>query len=130
MITALIVLFILHWIGDFVLQSHKVATEKSKDEVILTWHVLVYTTTVAIGYPLTGVLLNTLFGVWLPSPILWAFAPVTFGLHFITDRFTSRWTAALWKQQRWHDFFVVVGLDQLIHIVSLTLTFFFLLYVS
>jgi len=47
-------------------------------------------------------------------------------LHFATDFVTSRITSRLWYQQREHDFFVMVGLDQLIHQITLATTLWFI----
>lgn len=50
------------------------------------------------------------------------FGLVNGALHFGTDFFTSRWTSALYAKQDWHNFFAVVGFDQLIHQATLALT--------
>jgi hypothetical protein len=39
---------------------------------------------------------------------------------------TSRITSRLWQEEREHDFFVVVGFDQLIHQVTLAATLWFI----
>ncbi len=98
-LTLPVTLLALHFVGDFLLQTHWMASRKSKDWDALFLHVLVYATCL------------------LPFGVV--FAVVNFGLHFATDAVTSRITARLWAQERWHDFFVVVGADQLIHFVTL-----------
>ena len=104
----------VHWIADFVLQTHWQAQNKSKNMEALARHVGVYTVTLLVG---TAVI----FG---QSAILFAFAFVALNgiLHFVTDYFTSRWTSALYAKQDWHNFFAVVGLDQLIHQATLAVT--------
>jgi hypothetical protein len=52
---------------------------------------------------------------------------VSYGLanaaaHCVTDYVTSRITRRLWAQKRVHDFFVVIGLDQAIHMATMVAT--------
>ncbi len=66
--------------------------------------------------------------------LLFAFFPVAIGyfilvwavvngvLHFITDAITSRITSKLWQKNDMHNFFVVVGFDQLVHYACLFIT--------
>jgi hypothetical protein len=105
--SAFLILLVVHWFADFVLQTRWQATNKSKDIVALTNHVGVYTLVL-------GVASICLFGV---SGI--GFAVINGVFHFITDAFTSRATARLYAKQDWHNFFVVVGFDQLIHQLTL-----------
>jgi hypothetical protein len=51
------------------------------------------------------------------------FAVVNSALHFVTDFCTSRATSALWKKDQRHWFFVVIGLDQAIHMTCLFVTY-------
>lgn len=109
-----VALLAVHWVGDFFLQSHWMASNKSSDNLALSAHVGMYTLTLWVGAAV----------IFLgQSPEKWvAFALVNGLLHFGTDYFTSRTTARLWKEQRVHDFFVVIGMDQLIHQVTLAAT--------
>ena len=43
-------------------------------------------------------------------------------LHFCVDFITSKITSRLWGDNKIHEFFVTVGLDQLLHIISLLIT--------
>lgn len=105
-----------HFVGDFVLQSDEMAIGKSKSFHVLTLHCFVY---------------SLCFIFWG-----WKFFVVTFVTHYITDAVTSRITSRLWffkpygESNMWryvegrrHWFFVMVGLDQLIHFTTLTWTF-------
>jgi hypothetical protein len=93
-----------HFVFDFMLQSHKMACNKSKSNFYLTLHVAVYSlwTLGLFGFP-----------NW--------FWPWIFGTHWCTDFVTSRITSRLWRNQAYHDFFVVIGLDQLLHYVAIML---------
>ena len=99
---------IIHWIGDFVLQSHWMATNKNSNNWALSAHVTIYTLT-----------------LWFFLTILSRYAQYAAlvallnGLaHWVTDYYTSRWSSKLWKQNDIHNFFVVIGLDQMIHYLT------------
>ena len=119
------VLFILlvHWVSDFCLQTHHMSMRKSSSNYYLTMHVVVYTFSTivmwALVFPFTTIHVSSL-GVWL------SFAAI-FTTHWLTDYFTSRWTSRLYKEERYHDFFVVIGLDQVLHYTQLLITFNYLL---
>ncbi len=97
---------ILHWFADFYCQTDRMALAKHSSNKWLTIHVATYTVLL---------LMCTLVNV-----PLWCL--LNGALHWVTDYFTSRWTSRLWKAERRHAFFVVIGLDQLIHLCTLTLT--------
>lgn len=105
-------LLVIHWLADFVLQTHWQASNKSKRMDALARHVGVYTVALAIGAAVV-------FGVGVA--LAW-FVAVNGALHFGTDFFTSRWTAKLYAKQDWHNFFAVVGFDQLLHQATLAVT--------
>ncbi len=102
MATDIIILIWIHFIADFILQSDKMATNKSKSNKYLAVHCLIY------SLPL----------LWFG----WLFALVNGTAHFITDWITSRATTNLHQKGERHRFFVVVGLDQAIHMTTLVLT--------
>lgn len=113
MIYQFLILLVVHWIADFVLQTHWQASNKSKNNEALLRHVGVYTLALAsytaivvTPWFVTGVYFISLNGI----------------LHFITDYITSRMSSKLYVKQDWHNFFVVIGLDQLIHQFTLGLT--------
>lgn len=93
----------LHFIADFILQSDRVATGKSKSNLILLEHVAIYS---------------------LPFMVLgFEYAVANAMLHFVVDWLTSRLTSSLWKRGERHWFFVVIGLDQAIHLTCLIATY-------
>lgn len=95
----IIYLLLTHFVADFTLQTNWMAINKSKRWIPLLVHVLVY----------------SLCFLWV-GPM---YALVNAGLHFVTDAITSRITSRLWALNQRHWFFVVIGLDQLIHQVCL-----------
>lgn len=122
-------LLVAHFVGDFLLQSDWMALNKSKNSSALTFHVLVYS---LCFLPFWG----------------WKFWLLTFYSHWITDYFTSKVTTKLWfidlaepymkgygidhyrwatiRQGRRHWFFTMIGFDQLIHAMTLGLTYYLL----
>lgn len=119
-------LIFVHWAADFKLQNDWMALNKSKAWKPLLAHVGLYSICF-IGFGLS-------------------FALVTFCLHLATDYWTSRATSKLWFLQsvgnlsangkeyecyvhqagNRHDFFVMIGFDQMIHGLSLIWTAYFL----
>lgn len=112
-----------HWISDFVLQSNWMATNKSKSNRALGAHVVTYT--VSMGLLLAIMQPGFFMGSGLPAFVSWVIA--NGALHFITDYMTSRITGRLWANGRTHDFFVAVGLDQMIHYACLFYTMWWLI---
>ena len=135
MLTLPISLIVAHFVGDFLLQSDWMAGNKSKNNLALASHCFVYSVIV-------GATIATVFpGMLSFSP---AWIAIVFIPHFITDAITSRITSRLWfielekmvvvfenepkrthyasiKPTR-HWFFVMIGLDQVIHYVTLAYT--------
>jgi hypothetical protein len=105
-------LLAVHWVADFVLQTHWQATNKSKSLSALGQHIATYGAVLAVGTTI----------IFWSSPWGPLFVLINALAHMGTDYVTSRITSRLWVQQRWHDFFVVVGLDQLVHHLTLIVT--------
>jgi len=110
MLWAFLAFLAAHWIADFVLQTHWQATNKSKRVDALAAHVTSYTVVMMVASA-------ALFG---PFGLL--FAAANGVLHFATDYVTSRWSAHFFAKQDWHNAFVVIGLDQLVHQATLAAT--------
>ena len=94
------------------------AINKSKRIDALVAHVTTYTLTLLIGSSL-------ILGV-SKIALLLLFVGANGLFHLGTDFVTSRITSRLWQLKREHDFFVVVGLDQLIHQATLAATLWFI----
>lgn len=104
---------LVHGLADFALQTHWQATNKWNDLKALGKHVGTYT------------------GVWLfagfllfsnPFQVL-AFALITGACHFVTDLWTSKLTHECFGEQDFHNGFVVIEFDQLLHYTQLFLTY-------
>src|SRR5689334_4686122 len=84
-----LILLAVHWIADFVCQTHWQASNKSKNNVALMRHVGIYTLVL-------GAASFVLFGI--SDVPRWAvFVAANGALHFITDYFTSRWSSRLFS---------------------------------
>lgn len=112
MIPVEIILLILsvHFVADFILQSDWQAKNKSVSNKALSLHVLTYTSVWAVVLSSAGA-----------KGFL--FAAINGFLHFLVDFVTSRVNKRLWSAGRTHDFFVGVGLDQLVHYICLFLSY-------
>lgn len=111
-LVSFLALLIVHWNADFVLQTHWQASNKSKDNTALLRHVISYTIMLGLGSAV-------IFGV---SESWFWFVALNGWLHFGTDYVTSRWTARFWAKKDYHNFFVMIGFDQLIHQFTLGLS--------
>jgi hypothetical protein len=123
-------ILIIHWVGDFVLQTDKQAKGKSKNLSDLLSHTFTYTFCWFIFLALFSIINNHVTNLppsyyGLDWRIL-LFLPITFVAHTITDYFTSRLNSKLWAEGKVHSFFVSVGFDQILHYLQLFLTFHYL----
>ena len=100
-------IFWLHFFADFFLQSEKMGMNKHKDSKVLAYHCFIY------SLPFIA------FG--------WKFALLAGLLHFPIDFISSRCTHKLYDMKQYHWFFVVIGLDQAIHMTILFSTYHFLI---
>ena len=106
-------ILLIHFLADFGLQTHDQATQKSGNWMMLSYHVGVY----SLIWLLAA---WAMFGAFTPAFI---FAGITFTAHFITDAITSRVSKPFFENDDYHNGFVVVGFDQVLHYIQLWLTF-------
>ena len=108
----LTIVLLLHFVGDFVLQTRWMAENKSRSFTALTVHVLTYGATLWVGL------------VVAQRPLLDVtyYAGSNFAIHFAVDAVTSRITTYWWKKQNLYAFFTTIGFDQFLHAVTLLWT--------
>ena len=113
-ILVVLTIIFIHFIADFVLQTHWQASNKSKDWIALLSHTGVYTL------------------CWIPFCFLnfgsnlvlnMSFLFITLISHTVTDYYTSRLNARLYEKGEIHNFFVSVGFDQFLHYAQLLITY-------
>lgn len=113
-------ILIIHFVADFVLQTSWMSENKYKDSDALISHICVYTITWFLGCFL---LIN-----WVPFTAmqLTVFLLITAVSHFLTDYFTSKVVHRLFAKKDFHNGFVMIGFDQILHYVQLFLCIKFL----
>lgn len=121
MITLHIILgiIVIHFFGDFILQTDWQAKNKSTNWIALLRHTVSYSTVWLLfcnGY-------SVITGNYLMVAL---FPLITFICHTITDYFTSRWVKKSFDKQDHHYGFVKIGFDQVLHYTQLFLTYYFL----
>jgi hypothetical protein len=120
----LISILSIHFIADFIFQTRNMGKNKGKNIYWLLTHVLVYTTITIFGWAL---LIDSV-------DILYLFL-LTFSTHFATDFITSKVSGYCYiksletkhnnyKSSKWEwRFWSTIGFDQLIHSITLILTY-------
>ena len=108
----LILLMMVHWLADFALQSPDQANNKWHSAEALGRHVFTYSIcmSVVLLYLFSGEfpIRTTLFGCALLAVS-----------HYLIDFVTSKITHKLYEDSRYHDFFVVIGFDQFLHMLTI-----------
>jgi hypothetical protein len=114
-ITNIISILAAHFIADFPCQPDAWARGKSKSMVILSKHIAVYTLVLAALL----VMCKFIGVVEIPSDLgaiyIVAWAGLNGGAHWIVDFFSSKATSYFFGKHDYHNGFVIVGLDQLLH---------------
>jgi len=120
MVSELLIIYILlvHYLGDFPLQTQEQALEKSTNDKMLFYHTGTYS---LIWWIAASILFNNIFFAFV-------FALITFSAHSVTDAITSRIGKIFWDKKDTHNGFVVVGFDQILHYLQLYYTYKLIIY--
>lgn len=108
MIDDLIYLLFIFFISDFVFQSDDMALNKSDVPGYLYAHCLVIFITMFIGSAFI-----------IPANYAWGLSAFNVSAHLGIDAISCQLTSYLYTRGRRHWFFVVIGLDQFLHIYIL-----------
>lgn len=109
---AVVGLLLGHWVADFVWQPHWMGMRKSKEWWVLTQHAA----RITLGAYLTAWVIDLLGKDETTIGPLVAFALINGAGHFAIDAVTSRITGKLYVKGDMHNFFVVIGFDQFLHV--------------
>ena len=113
-----------HWYADFIMQTDKMAKNKSKNWDYLSLHISTYSLWLFVFLAPPAFIIETARGTFLYLP---AWILLNSGCHFVTDAITSRITSQLFAENEIHNAFCVIGFDQLIHTTFLIGTWIWLM---
>lgn len=120
-ISVLFWLLVTHWVADFVFQTDWMARNKSSSNLPLYVHVCVYSL-ILIPFAVS----------YIPSYAFAWFIVFNMFLHFVVDYHTSRLTSKLGAAGKYGSktvpnfgMFSIIGLDQMLHYISLVGTYYF-----
>ena len=108
-----LLILVIHFLADFVLQTDWQAKNKSSNDDALALHCLTYS---LVWFLISFIVLGVLWKAFL-------FFGITFMLHYATDYFTSRWAKKFFDKNDFHNAFVIIGMDQVLHYLQLYYTF-------
>ena len=130
MIGNIIHILLIHFVADFIFQSREMGLKKGKDIKWLSIHVLFYSM-------ITSIFWGIYFGCNTFFPVFF----LTFISHWVTDFLTSKASGYSYLkmleykdkdqllEHKWqYNFWGVIGFDQLIHSITLLLTYNYLIH--
>lgn len=121
-IEVILAIIFIHYIADFVFQTDEMAINKSKNNKYLFKHVYIYS--------LIWYIFGVIYAIYQKENYIeWTitkFFIITFICHFITDWITSRLSSYFYQNNKRHNFFLVIGFDQVLHYFQLFLTYYLL----
>lgn len=98
-VNVIFLIMLLHWIGDFIMQTRKMGQHKSTSNKWLAIHVGVYAVPLCL--------------------LSWKFALINAVMHAGVDFVSSRMSSAAYKKNDMHMFWVIIGADQYLHMLCL-----------
>lgn len=118
-IYVIIFIILIHWESDFSMQTHEMATKKSKSNYWLGMHALVYTGVTLLFWRFFIFDVDKTYTIFNYT----CFSVFIFVTHFVTDYITSRITSNLFAKGKYHEFFCTIGLDQIFHTIELIIAY-------
>jgi hypothetical protein len=112
-----LIIIVVHFLADFCLQTHEQAMGKGEGWTLWNTWLFYHVSTYSIIWFITILALEDS----LRSAFI--FTLITYVSHYITDWVTSRIGKPFWEKKDYHNGFVVVGFDQILHYVQLYYTF-------
>lgn len=115
----LVLILVIHWVGDFICQPRYIADQKSNSLRLLAAHVAIYTVVWLIALACTfaispipnaaQVVIQVSFWIYLS--------------HFATDLITSKITTYFYEKDNYYMFFNSIGFDQILHYIQIAIIF-------
>jgi membrane-bound metal-dependent hydrolase YbcI (DUF457 family) len=121
----LIIILFIHFVADFLFQSRQMGVKKSRNIYWLVAHIYVYSIITFLGW---------IFFFNLNLKMSFELISLTVFSHFLTDYITSKISSKFYlkskkskslKESKYFEwlFWSTIGFDQLIHSITLILTF-------
>ena len=117
-IPILLLLLLLHCLGEFIIRPRVLAFKDLKWRALHSWS---YATIVTVGYGVAQWMVGISGYAW-PTPA-WMFFPSIMLLHFMCNMLTMPYLSHYLRTDQPYFFFLVLGLDQLLHQACLICTF-------
>ncbi len=117
-LASLTVLLFAHYVFDFYCQPDSIAQRKSKSNLALAIHTLIYSTGMWITLILTESYMYDRVSKNIDLALLFLIVS-----HFVVDWTTSRLNAMFWKKEERRKFFLCLGFDQFLHQVIILIIF-------
>jgi hypothetical protein len=112
-----LIIIVVHFLADFALQTHEQAMGKGEGWNFYNKWLYYHVSTYSLIWFIAILALTDSFKE------AFIFTSITYISHYITDWFTSRIGKPFWSKNDYHNGFVVVGFDQVLHYVQLYYTF-------
>ena len=112
---------LIHYLADFALQTNDQATKKGIGYSFYNKWLLYHVGTYSFIWLFAIVTISQIYNLTVWGCLY--FVSITFILHYITDWITSRIGKPFWEKNDYHNGFMVVGIDQVLHYVQLHYTF-------
>lgn len=114
----LTVLLLSHWIGDFLLQTPWMRANKSKQMLPLILHSGVIFFTMLVAFAIIFLIMEKPI-TWYTCLVITVGSFINAVTHCFIDGISSRLTSQLYERKDYQNFFNVIGLDQVFHLLIL-----------
>lgn len=125
---SLILIFVLHFIGDFLLQPYWMKIKKSRQAKVMFLHILLYFSVMVVG-----------LSIFFKTPLAVLYGALNAIIHLVVDYASSRVISGssqdliirdgpepIYERVDMHIPILLLGIDQLIHNISLIVTWYYL----
>jgi len=113
-LTTISIVLVAHFVCDFIFQTREIAENKSKDLVFLFVHGLGYGSQMVAVIAIVGLIFTHVSFL-----ILLTAGAFNMLAHTAVDFVTSKITSKAYKEEKFHKFFSIIGIDQATHVVTL-----------